>query len=90
MTPKQFAIKVNSTIIDTSIIKEFGYDGCHKIYLVTSERGKKELEEYEYDFLPIEQLKETYEASCHLRFIYSADLGIKFATQDTAAVIKEL
>jgi hypothetical protein len=61
--------------------KEFGYDGCHKIYLIESEADKKKLIEYGYDILPIAELKNAFENSCGLEFISNASLTTQFVTQ---------
>jgi hypothetical protein len=61
----------------TITAKEFGYDGCHKIYLINTENDKKELYEAGYtdaDFFPIDELKDKFEDSCSLKFIENADL----------------
>lgn len=54
--------------------QEFGYDTCHKIYLVNTPKDKKELLELEYDLFPIEELEEVWNSSCSLRFIQNGDL----------------
>lgn len=61
--------------------KEFGYDGCHKIYLCDTPEGKAQLEEYGYDFYPIEDLATCYMESCGLRFISDAMLTKQYITQ---------
>ena len=55
----------------------FAYDGCHKLYLLSSWWDEWEAAEAEgmgYEILPIEELKKTYESSCPLRFIECWDL----------------
>ena len=50
----------------------FAYDGCHKIYLLSYWRDGREQTEAEamgYEIHPVEELRDTYEASCPLRFI---------------------
>jgi hypothetical protein len=64
-------IKINDVEIDENIT-EFAFDGCHKIYLITSENGKQDLKSVGWedsDFLPMEKLEETFYNSCGLRFI---------------------
>ena len=61
---------------------EFGFDGCHKIYVVTSQQGRDDLESYGYDFYPIEMLEQKWEESCFLRFISDADLHCDYVPQD--------
>ena len=48
---------------------QFAYDGCHKIYLLETEAELKEALEYGYRIRPIEELEDTFEDSCSLRFI---------------------
>ena len=54
--------------------KKFGWDTCHKIYLVNTAKDKKELLELGYDLFPIKELKEIWDCSCSLRFINNGDL----------------
>jgi hypothetical protein len=57
----------------------FAYDGCHKIYLIESE---EQLQDYvRYQIKPISELQQTFESSCELRFVNSADLKINFVKQ---------
>lgn len=57
----------------------FAYDGCHKIYLIESE---EQLQDYvRYQIKPISELQQTFESSCELRFVSSADLKINFVKQ---------
>ena len=60
---------------------EFGFDGCHKIYLCDSEEGREQLIRYEYDLYPIEDLPEVWTRTCPLRFIMSGDLTISYVDQ---------
>jgi len=60
---------------------EFGFDGCHKIYLCDSEEGKRQLVDLEYDLYPIEELPRIWEQTCPLRFIMSGDLTISYVKQ---------
>jgi hypothetical protein len=53
---------------------KFAYDGCHKIYLLRSEKEEKDAKDCCYQILPIEKLQETYKNSCPLRFISTWDL----------------
>lgn len=64
--------------------KEFVYDGCHKIYLIEKPEDRTVAFEYGYtenDFIPIENLKETFINSCPLRFINSMDITIQYVEQ---------
>lgn len=67
---------------------EFGYDGCHKIYLCDSEEGKRQLAKYGYDFYPIEDLPSKWASSCPLRFIQSGDLSVSYVRQCEPAHFK--
>jgi hypothetical protein len=64
-------IKIGKTKIDENI-KEFAFDGCHKIYLMTSNEGKQDMLNngwVETDFYSIDKLEEVFYNSCGLRFI---------------------
>jgi hypothetical protein len=61
--------------------KEFAYDGCHKIYLLESERDKEDARDSEYDILPISKLKRTFDSSCGLQFIDNWSLNRCFISQ---------
>lgn len=65
----------------TTQAKEFGYDGCHKIYLCDTPEGKAELVELGYDLYPIESLDAIYHESCGLRFISDAKLTKRYIHQ---------
>lgn len=68
--------------------KEFAFDGCHKIYLIEDEEDKKEALSLEYDiFLPIEQLEETFNTSCPLRFISNWKLTKTYVAQCEEEVV---
>lgn len=60
---------------------EFGFDGCHKIYLCDSQEGRRQLVELEYDLYPIEDLPVIWTATCPLRFIMSGDLSVSYVGQ---------
>jgi hypothetical protein len=63
----------------------FGFDGCHKIYLVTTAAGHEQLESMGYDIHPIAELPDAWEASCFLRFISPAELNAPdYVSQDQA------
>jgi hypothetical protein len=61
--------------------KEFAYDGCHKIYLLESEKDKQEALKCGFEIKPISELKDTYLNSCGLVFISSWDLHTQFVKQ---------
>lgn len=68
--------------------KEFAFDGCHKIYLIEDEEDKKEAISLEYDiFLPIEQLEETFNNACPLRFISNWKLTTTYVAQCEEVVV---
>ena len=69
--------------------REFAYDGCHKIYLIESEKDRYEAEDCEYDILPISSLKKTYNRSCGLQFISNWSLDKRFVNQFEEACIEE-
>ena len=47
----------------------FAFDGCHKIYLITSSKDESEALDYGYELRGVNELPEAYEQSCGLRFI---------------------
>ena len=59
----------------------FAYDGCHKIYLIDTEKQLQEFQGSRYQIKPISELKRTFDDSCGLRFVNSADLKITFVKQ---------
>ena len=70
------------TINDTRIrADEFAFDGCHKIYIVTDQKSRDELESYGYEFLPISELQGAWDISCGLRFINEANLNAAYVPQ---------
>lgn len=52
----------------------FAYDGCHKIYILENDKDTKDLQEIGYEIHDLSELAETFENSCELRFINSANL----------------
>lgn len=66
--------------IETNAI-QFAYDGCHKMYIIEDEQDLKEAEEMGYTILPIEELENTYNSSCPLRFIHNWKLTKTFIEQ---------
>ena len=65
-------LKVNGTEITA---KEFAYDGCHKIYLINSDKDREEAVEMQYPLYPIAELEQKYKTSCGLEFINNWDLS---------------
>lgn len=55
-------------------IKQFAYDGCHKIYLIENEENLEQAKASGYDIYPIKELEEKFNNSCGLRFINTWDL----------------
>lgn len=60
--------------------QEFAWDGCHKIYLITTPEDRAKMEENGYtdpgDILPVSELPDIWENHlCSLRFISPADLS---------------
>ena len=49
--------------------REFAWDGCHKIYLITTQDEAAQAHGYGYDLLDISEIKRVYEESCPLKFI---------------------
>lgn len=70
--------KVNGIEITAT---EFGYDGCHKIYLIESEQDKEKLIGYGYEIRPIADLKNAFQNSCGLEFISNASLTEQLVPQ---------
>ena len=57
---------------DMTILNEFVYDGCHKIYLMENEKVKNNFYDIGYendDFRSLDELADTYNNSCGLEFI---------------------
>lgn len=79
-------MKINGIEVVTN--GKFAYDGCHKIYIIEDEQDEKEAIEFEYDLLPIEKLKETYEDSCPLKFISNWKLDKYYVSQFKEAKIE--
>jgi hypothetical protein len=82
MKVKDVMSRQTVTINDTRIwADEFAWDGCHKLYIVTDQQARDDLEGYGYDFFPIAELKECWDASCGLRFISDASLSCNYISQ---------
>ena len=63
----------------------FGFDGCHKFYLIENEDDCETLREYGYRLYKIDGLPRAWADSCPLRFIDSADLTKTWVPQCTPA-----
>jgi hypothetical protein len=64
-------LKINDVEITA---KNFAWDGCHKIYLINSDKERSEAESSGYTLFPINELPEVFDVSCGLRFINNWDL----------------
>lgn len=51
--------------------KFFAFDGCHKIYLLESDKDITDASGSGYKVLPIKGLKKAWDDSCGLRFIHT-------------------
>jgi hypothetical protein len=78
--------KVNGIEITAT---EFGYDGCHKIYLIESAEDRKKLVGYGYDIHPIADLEKAFRGSCGLEFISNASLTEQIVEQFEEGVLFE-
>ena len=67
---------------------KFAYDRCHKIYILENQADEDMMIEYDYTILPIEQLEETYNNSCSLKFIRNAQLTTIYAPQFEPAIFE--
>lgn len=58
--------------------KHFAWDGCHKIYLLNPNDKEQyaEAENEGYHICDINELPETWDKSCELRFIRTWDLDL--------------
>lgn len=72
---------INGNVIDEDSIKEFAYDGCHKIYLIEDSKDKEEALKIGYNLISINLLEETYEDSCSLKFISNWKLSKSYVGQ---------
>lgn len=63
----------------------FGFDGCHKFYLIENEDDERVLREYGYRLYSIDGLPRAWADSCPLRFIDAADLSKTYVSQFTPA-----
>jgi len=69
--------------------KSFAYDGCHKIYILEDEEDEEQALEYEYNIYHIDEIEDTYENSCPLRFISNWKLNKRYVEQFEENVIFE-
>jgi hypothetical protein len=69
----------------------FVYDECHKVYLITSEAGRRNLFEHgwsEADFRHPSELPGVWEETCPLRFISDAELDTQYVEQGDDATVE--
>lgn len=59
----------------------FAYDGCHKIYILESEKDVKQAMKYGYRLYPVMELQKTYEDSCPLKFIENLNFDKQYVKQ---------
>lgn len=63
----------------------FGFDGCHKFYLIETPEDEAVLRGYGYELYDIDGLPRAWADSCPLRFIEKADLSETVVPQCTPA-----
>jgi hypothetical protein len=83
-------LKINGETVTAEALL-FAYDGCHKVYLVTSEAGRRSLLEHgwvEDDFRHPSELPAVWEQTCPLRFISNADLQTVYVEQCDDAIVE--
>ena len=66
----------------------FGFDGCHKFYLIETSEDEALLRGYGYRLYDIDGLPRAWTDSCPLRFIDKADLSETVVPQCTPAVFE--
>lgn len=71
-------LKINGQTINAY---GFGFDGCHKFYLIETPEDEETLMRYGYKLYDIMGLPQAWVDSCPLRFINSADLTKTFVPQ---------
>ena len=71
-----FGEKGNYRVVNCN---RFAWDGCHKIYLITTPEQQAEAARYNYDILDTTELPRAWKESCSLRFIEFWDVeNIKY------------
>lgn len=71
-------MKVNGIEI---IGSKFAYDGCHKIYIIEDEVDERKALKLGYDIFTIDELEDTWNNSCELRFISNWKLNKYYVKQ---------
>ena len=69
--------------------KSFAYDGCHKIYIIEDEVDFEDAQKHNYKILDIEDLEDTYNKSCSLRFISNWRLDTNYVNQFEEAIFSK-
>lgn len=81
-------MRINGKIVPTCV-KNFAFDGCHKIYLCKSSEEEQEAVANGYELFPIDRLPSVYASGCRLRFISTWDLAESFVDQSEDAKFSE-
>lgn len=76
---------INGKEVDMEL---FAYDGCHKIYLIEDSVDLREAQEMGYEIHYLQELEETYNNSCPLKFISNWKLNIRYVKQGEDAVFE--
>lgn len=69
------------SVKDMKTTGEFAYEGCHKIYVLESEKDRLEAVEYDYEILDMDLLERTYRSSCSLKFVSNWSLDKRYIEQ---------
>lgn len=72
-------MKINNNNIQSN--GYFAFDGCHKIYILEDSQDMYEATQLDYNILPIDKLKDTYDNACVLKFINNWKLTKTYAEQ---------
>lgn len=64
---------------------KIAWDGCHKIYVVASDKDQEEAINLNYNLYELDQLPKIWEESCILKFISSWDLHTNYIEQGDMA-----
>jgi len=59
----------------------FAYDGCHKIYVTETGKDMEDAIRAGYKLIQIDEIKDIYDSSCPLRFIYNWKLDKTYVSQ---------
>jgi len=78
-------LQVNGQVLDATT---FAYDGCHKIYIIETQKDAEDVLSSCYKVFPIEELPAIWDISCELKFINNWSLSTSFVAQFEDAVFK--